>query len=154
MSNSHWKCEVNSPSQTIQLSSLWLAGGKHYKGVKRKQNCCAPILLFYKLLDMLLKKLKSHHKLINNLVWLIEQCLRESRKNDNITLFWKPYVFYRNWENELRYALLHVKWRKLIELYSSHKGNCFWVNNCFRQWSRQAERHKQAPSWRDTCTKS
>lgn len=138
MSNSHWKCEVNSPSQTIQFSSLWLAGGKHYKGVKRKQNC----------------KLKYHHKLINNLVWLIEQRLRESRKNDNITLFWKPYVFYRNWESELRYALLHVKWRKLIELYSSHRGNCLWVNNCFRQWSRQAERHKQAPSWRDTCTKS
>lgn len=138
MSNSHWKCEVNSPSQTIQFSSLWLAGGKHYKGVKRKQNC----------------KLKYHHKLINNLVWLIEQRLRESRKNDNITLFWKPYVFYRNWESELCYALLHVKWRKLIELYSSHRGNCLWVNNCFRQWSRQAERHKQAPSWRDTCTKS
>ena len=34
-------------------------------------------------------------------------------------------------ENELCSALLHVKWRKLIELFSSHKGNCFWVNGFF-----------------------
>lgn len=81
MSNSHWKCEVNSPSQTIQLSSLWLAGGKHYKGVKRKQNCSAPILLSYKLVDILLKKLKSHHKLINNLIWLSLNDVSEKVEN-------------------------------------------------------------------------
>lgn len=57
-------------------------------------------------------------------------------------------------ESRLRSALLLVKWRKLIELYSSHEGNCFWVNGCFQQWGRQAERHKQALSWRDKLTQS
>lgn len=57
-------------------------------------------------------------------------------------------------KSRLRSALLLVKWRKLIELYSSHEGNCFWVNGCFQQRGRQAERHKQALSWRDKLTQS
>lgn len=65
-----------------------------------------------------------------------------------------PAPSARNAESRLRSALLLVKWRKLIELYSSHEGNCFWVNGCFQQRGRQAERHKQALSWRDKLTQS
>lgn len=59
----------------------------------------------------------------------MEPRLRESRTIEATgdgPLLCKTFMpFVGMEENELCYALLLVKWRKLIELYSSHKGNCF-----------------------------
>lgn len=96
----------------------------------------------------------SHNERVRPTAALGNPSKRRSRSGSGAVPPHSPVPSAWDAESRLRSALLLVKWRKLIELYSSHEGNCFWVNGCFQQWGRQAERHKQALSWRDKLTQS
>lgn len=130
----------------------------------RKDPACAyfVILLFTGHFDKQSKAPLQTHKSSQmsgyGWLWLSGKCVSKKAEhfeaNSNAIVLWNLMSSIRRRKEELCYALLLVKWRKLIRLYSSHKGNCFWVNDCFRQWGRQAKRHKQALSWREICANS
>lgn len=154
--------EASSLSPPIQSSLLWLARGKNTDEHMQKLS----VLIFSPRcpLDNLINKIRSHYKLINHPKWVEKIKDFHGTRSPRKWKKWRPTAMVFSCENRTSFigirksqlcsALLLVKWRKLIELYSSHKGNCFWVNDCFRQGCRQAERHKQVSSLRDTCTNS